>query len=397
MRNATQSAFEDSTSSPPNVFSQYGLSTAFLVNFWDTFTSLMILLGSVLVLCFFHWLAKKYISKKFYLTATVSEYVKICVQNLLVSQFFSSYDDISLFCLLQFRQSPNNTILSVLDYVVASCFLLFACIGIILLVKVLQESQQIRKKCSGEDLHEAMKKFEHSYACMRVLFADFRFTSFIHQAFVLFQIMRSLAYSCILTMLFEYPLAQSASFVTISCVMVVYVVTKNPFRSRLDFVQQITFELLILVANCSLLGLAILDRSEGRTYQAFSKEELSNSIVFLNIIASLLPLAFLLPKLIHFCYRFFRWMYTILKERRGIHAPSEVVKIDKIEDNSAMVFNKSSNDPSNHVSVMKRTDLMKQDNSIDIYLEGDSAISNVELVKAPRVKPINRPRMVFGT
>ena len=113
-----------------------------------------------------------------------------------------------------------------------------------------------------------------------------------------------------LTFLFSHPLAQIIIFNLSSVILLAYIIIMRPFKDGLDLIQQITFEIAILVVNIALLVVAVSDTQTESHLKL--KSDVGEIIIKTNIIANYLPTGFLMIKLVLTVQE----MYEKIKERR---------------------------------------------------------------------------------
>ena len=288
-----KSAF-DNPPTPP-VFRRYNISSSFLVSFWDGITSLLIIISSVALISLCNNVVSQ--MKNYNWLKGVFRFVKITGQNYLLGQFYDSYGDFVMYAILEFRSLTVHSEATLISLLCGILFLILGTALVILHVTLLRKYQKLRNNSNQKTAEKDLEEFEKKHAGVKLLFTDFKDSSYMQQSFVLIIAGRILLYSSFLTLLFDYPLGQMIIFTASSAIIIIYLVLKRPFKSNLDFIQQMCIEILVLFANIISLLLAGYDRSEGFITDQ-RKIELGHAIIVVNTVATFLLPAFLVPRLI---------------------------------------------------------------------------------------------------
>ena len=215
-----------------DIFRHYGIVSSFLVNFWDGLVSLLILMGCLFFLHLCDLAAKKWQNR--YWLRHVTKWLRVSGQNYLISVYFDYYGDFVLYALLEFYEPSFKSPSTVLSFIVAIIFLLLGSTFLLFHVKLLQNIQRLRSSTPSEQLEAQMKIFEKKHEGIKILFTDFKSTSFVHQAFILFFTLRAIVYSFTLRIISHYPLAQTIVLLICSFAILYYIIFKQPFQSKLD-------------------------------------------------------------------------------------------------------------------------------------------------------------------
>jgi len=239
------------TSHPvPYMFEKYDIVSSFLINFWENILFLLILTLLYLVARLFECALSKFFTPKV---------VRVMVQNFIFTQLYSFYGDILFYSTIEYRSLDMSEGLSGLSFF-ASCILLiimFLCF--LSHFRLLKKYQQIKLQAQNSGDMSSLDKFIESKNGLDVLFRDFKDKSLIYQSFLLLLTARDLAFSLILTTLFNHPLAQTIIILILNVAMFGYLLLRPPLTSKFDGAQQLYYEFITLSVNFSVLILAILD------------------------------------------------------------------------------------------------------------------------------------------
>ena len=376
---STKSKFKEHTA--PTMFEKYNVSPTFLIGFWAGLISLLILATVALFVMIIDKRIIKLENKK--LLKRASRKLKDTFQNYLITQFYDSYGDVMLFAGLEFRSSKFSSNLSILSFIAAMAMTIIGLVMLYIHIRILKKYQEVRREeeQSNAKTSNKLKKFTDEYSGVKTLFNDFKDNSFIHQAFLLFFVIRSILIGIILTAFVEYPLVQISLFTTTSILMLGYVITVKPFKEVLDFIQQIAFELVILAVNASMLTMAILDlKHEGSTRRRYYVGE---TVIQANLVSQFLPTIFLVLK----CIAFVKELYEKLKERRRakvgiLTSTSSPLAVEPIAEsrNKILDYKLSSRSAKLYPFSHKVAKISTKNESRDFKFDDESAIKHKQSV-----------------
>ena len=325
----TKTKFAEKTS--PSVFEKYNISPIFLVGFWIGFVSLLIISGIVLFAVTVAWGFSKTPQES--TLKTISKKVKDITGNYLLQQFYNSYADIMMFAVLQFHSARFSKPLSIFSFLLAIAFLITGGYLLFLHVRLLRRYQKIKRDQGKADDKTPTKldEFKAQHEGIKTLFADFKDDSFVHQAFLLFFVIRSIATALFLTLLFEHPLSEAILLTIMSILLLTYIMVFMPFKNVLDNLQQFGFELILLIANASVLTLARLDREDGDHTQ--EKYRAAETILKANVVAQYLPTIFLVLKLLVVIYETYK---ARMNKKAQYMSGKEEAKKTTVSDNKGV-------------------------------------------------------------
>ena len=276
---------------PPLVFGKYEVVSSFLANFWNGIASFAIFVAALICSKMLNWITSD-AQKKYWVLLIVSKF-KNMIQNYTVSQFYEGYSDIIMFFIIELRSAQfdgtahNFSIVLSLMYTVCSFVLLYLHLRLII-----HYQKQIRQ-VSLPEVKETIEQFENKYKGFEVLFADFKPLSISCQAYLFIYSTRNIIFSLIITLLFKHPMVQTILIVLLNSAMLTYLISKRPFKSRYTFIQQLSYEILLLFVNLSLMIMTALERS----YISLSlpASRISETIIVANLISTILPNIYIIP------------------------------------------------------------------------------------------------------
>jgi len=155
-----------------------------------------------------------------------------------------------------------------------------------LIVYIILDIRKVRRRTIVPIRHEAkirglhpMKKWER----FQLFFVGSKETSFIQHIFMFPYLLRFYIFYSVVAYLFEHPLAQTILITLLSLCILSYILLKEPFISRLVFVQHTSDEIVMLVVNICLLSLAICDEV-GLDYSSSLREMLGDIVIYANLL-----------------------------------------------------------------------------------------------------------------
>ena len=276
---------------PAAMFEKYQLVSSFLVSYWGGLTSLGLLFAYFLLLqtldCITSRLQKKYC------VFGIFRRLRVLAQNYLFGQLYSSIDDITMLMMLELRAAGPG----VYHITSISTSLIIQMIIVVVLgyhCYLISCYQKLTKVVPSEVSEKRIEEFNRKHEGLSILYSDSKSASFLQQSFLFLYTVRSIFCSLILTLLFKHPLVQIILMTTLTLAMMMYLITKRPFKSWLDIVQQVSFELLLLLANLCILVQAILDQSN--THSVTSISRVSRVLINICLVSNILPIVFSDPK-----------------------------------------------------------------------------------------------------
>ncbi len=267
----------------PFVLSRYGLTSSFLVNFYEDLIVFAILMGILIFCISLTSLALKNQKANFIITKT-----KVGIRNILLTYLYHNCGDIILFSGLEYWSSLTESVWSFFSLLLAFALgiILFAVLALnILLVR---KRWAILKKQNTQELQTLNKKYEG----FKVLFEDFKEHSIFQYSFLIFFVLRDMLLSLFLVSLFRYPLAQAVLITLMNILMLVYLFIYRPLKDKIHEIEQIFCEMLLLVVNMGILTLAAHDHAHSR--DQYMVEVIGRMIIIMNIVFMLSILVFLI-------------------------------------------------------------------------------------------------------
>jgi len=271
-----------SSAEPPEMFQKYNIPSNFFVNFWPVLFNLSLLLGAIKLVGMLVFMTKR--CEKI---ASILNTLQVTLKwNLVLIIFCGSFGDIVLFTALQI---PTFRIITFQDIFTLITLLLINWLGFDVLVRILNVNYVIRKSkknLTGDALHQQDQKITKEWENFTSLFASYKDRDYSQQIFLFVFILRLCLFNATIGYLHEYPLVQAVLIVTLSVLMMVYLVVKRPMKQLVNFIQQVILEVILFAFNICVLILAIMDQMGNQ--DAETRDQIGKTIVYINLIISIL-------------------------------------------------------------------------------------------------------------
>ena len=298
----------DSQGSLPLVFERYGMKSAFLFNYWKSLMMILIGLG-----CFVMSKGAEVIFSKSNSVKKITRAVSVAASNFMLTQFYGSIDDVLFYYVLDVKSSEfTSSRFRTVGFVFGLLLLLVGFIVTGLHGAILFKYQRLKKKQGGSSgaqvdfLLQFLKKYEN----IKLFYQDFKDIDVFQQAFLLINITRSLLSSFIFTMLFGYPLLQILLLTALNICILVYLLTKKPFKNSSNAYAQYFCEGILLIAYLSILVLAFMDEAE-------SEASNSNSIKGFSMVVIVSNMALLIGSALFMLVNIAGILYEMYQERKS--------------------------------------------------------------------------------
>ena len=263
------------------VFTDHGLDTTFLSNFWD---SMMIIV--IAIAC---WAASKIlilILRKCTCSGTgialkVFNELQVGALNFLVVQVYGGFGDVIFFTVLEMKSLLLTSTWSRVSFAASIIFMIIGICFLCLYWKFLFAYHGL-KSSKSEKSTEAIEQLERKYKSVSVLYEDFRDTGFFRHGFLFVLVARDVVISLIITLMPSFHRIQAILLCTLSVITCVCLILYNPFRERFERYSQLFSEVSVLIVYICILCLSIIDTENALSYN--NTDRLAFGIMSLNTI-----------------------------------------------------------------------------------------------------------------
>jgi len=266
----------------PEVFIDKNLHSSYLVNQWETLSTLSILFVMGLLFTMTEKITRN--SKREALKLVVQRLKMITRWNFLLFMMFNCYDDLTLFTILELKSLHLNSFTSIWSFIVCCVITLLA---IYVLLKVFRISRAIVK--SKRQIDDARNTPNQSlkvkFESFEVIYAGLKSDSIFKQLYFFIFAGRFIVNYLIVGFLYDHPLFQTISLFAVSLLMVLYMGWLRPTKGYLSFIVISGFELMALIVNFCLVVLAVMDTRDVSDSEL--RDKLLQVIIVLNTVMSL--------------------------------------------------------------------------------------------------------------
>ena len=272
----------------PEKFASYGLTSSFLIGFWDDLVLLNIIFVLILIIFAFECIAKQVQSKT--LSYSLFQKIRIIAQNFLLLQFYTSCSEIILFASIQIQKIKIESFLDGLGLALAFLFIAFTVILLSIHINLVSVHQKIKQKGETDGNMGDFENFYLKKQGLQVLYSNFKASSILHEGYLFFTILRTILFNFTIAILYQQPLAQAIIILVLTTVMVLYLIAKRPFKMLVNFLQQTIAEIILLIVNVCVLSLSIMDKIGDMNH--ITRNRIAHVVIICSLIFKFLPTAF---------------------------------------------------------------------------------------------------------
>jgi len=276
MPSSLQNEFPKS-SSLPGKFGFYDLHSSFVVNYWSTMTSLIILLLLISALLTLHLITKK---SRPTLNEVINRLKLIAKWNFFLMIFCANIDGIILPTSLEFRTLSIHSFPAAFSSMLCIFMNIMLVLVFCTMIRIFIDLRKDSRLISPEKNLETRRKWRE----FQLFFAGSKDTSLICQIFLLPYLLRMCLFYIVVSYSFRYPMLQTTIMIFMGLGMLYYMIFKSPFVSKIVLFQHVTDEILLLGVNSCIMGLAILD-SYGIQNTSL-RPQLGDMVIVINIMAN---------------------------------------------------------------------------------------------------------------
>jgi len=301
----------------PAIFVKRKVAPTFLENFWFPMWNLAtssFALGCVLLATFY---CKRKGKKNGEL---ILKYLLTGLVNFIIIQLYFNCGDIVLFFILEIRSIDFGSAGSVLSFCLSVIFL-----SIVICTLTLHSFLLFRYTNAHQK--KKISEFEAKYSRFKILYEDFKASSFLPSSYLLLFTLRDIALNLVIALLFEHTLAQAILFICICVAFISYLGIMRPFKETLENWGQCFFEALVLLTYIITLFIRHADASDWQNPEKI-KDQLGLGVLIIALIFSVASTIVMIFSLLKMCLYFYKELKTWLAQRKGLR------KVHIISENS---------------------------------------------------------------
>ena len=267
----------------PYVFERYHVPSSFLVNFWNDFISVIIALIIALLFQILNVSAWNFPQNR--VTALIPLLKRLTQWNIPVVLIATNIDEMIIYASIQFRAALSNQAekasLAICVIVFISAIVFLA--GMIYLIRKIVGFST----WSSEDNSTR-------WPSVYIFTGAFRQDSVFTRLFYFIYILRIAFPAIIGSALISSPISQSVIYVAVSVSILTFIVWMKPITKKVNHVQLVILEALVLIVHACLLGLSVLN-VKGKS-QSVGSVILGDLIIIVNTLINAHAIIFLAIK-----------------------------------------------------------------------------------------------------
>ena len=265
----------------PRRFARYNIRSSFLVNFWSSGLTFLILL----LVVFLVQILEHFTSKYHKLNSLIRRVRQELRWNLCLITFIPYYKNIVVFTSLELRTVHLNAFLPVLSLLYCIFMNVVAIVVIIKIIKVIKTAWDSYKtqsnKPSGSKTFLAEIQTSRTLKDYEVVYKDYKHHSLLQQSFLFYTVVRLYVFFLIIGYMFDHPVAQMVLILIINLVMLAYFSLIRPHQRKIQLAECLVGEVALLIVNICTLALSILDTMGAEAI--VSRVRLGNAIIGINL------------------------------------------------------------------------------------------------------------------
>mmetsp|Transcript_4842 Transcript_4842/g.4032 ORF Transcript_4842/g.4032 Transcript_4842/m.4032 type:complete len:480 (+) Transcript_4842:924-2363(+) len=267
----------------PSSFKLHGLHSRFLINYWPTLSTIIIIASITTFLYFMVGIADKQKFKGMF---------KICYQfkqlirwNLLLTIFLLNVDENIISTGLEFQNLNSYSFKTWLGYILAIVFIviyLWHIIRNIFLVRKYLLTKRNPPRLEELETNKKLRKYIKIWDNYKIIYAGLDTNSGYQLMFTVTILVRLAIAGILISYAYREPTLQAVIMLIISIASVFYILTKNPFVDFYVRLEIIFYECLLLMILVATITMTVSASSKGDgEYQKFESASMAIKIFHL--------------------------------------------------------------------------------------------------------------------
>ena len=242
----------------PLVFEKRGLHSRFLVNFWESLFVLIAFTLTALILSVLHYTSIRFKWTRY--QPVFQRFKHLFCFNLCIVYFAVNIGDIILYASLELKTTHINQISSALSLIICLAAILLSIALFTLSFVIGRQPKNNKINPSSDDPQRIISKVPSSkHESLQVLFLGFHDQIKASKYFFLLYIARASLPMFFTSCLVHLPIVQIVMNIILCLSMLLFVLFKEPLKSKVNHVQLLILEALVLLVNISIFTLALID------------------------------------------------------------------------------------------------------------------------------------------
>jgi len=287
----------------PHIFEKNEFHASFLVNYFKKITTLCIVFGIGIFVSFLERLTPKIKNK--YLKAIIERLGKFLRWNLIFMIIIESMDEVILFTSLEWKTNGFESFLECFSFLICLVTFIGGISVVLAPIYILRKMNKAKMLAHSHQDYNHYLDFLEKWRGYQVLWKEFRDDTLSRQAFLSAFLGRTVLVYIVACWLYHHPLVQTILYTLISGLLISYLCYVQPFKKRINFLQALTYEIVIITINVLVMILAIFDQGHASAEQV--RLFIADVVVFLLMSLSMISLGFILAKAVKKVKNFLKW------------------------------------------------------------------------------------------
>lgn len=295
----------------PDNFAKYGLESSFMLNYWFTATSLLLVLGMVIFLEIIIIIFQKCPNAR----EIFQRLLIVFKWNFFLMLFCTNLDGAVLGASLELRSVVFDSPAAIMSFLFCIIMSISALLCFWLMIHVVRQLQKYKQMVHIVHARMSAKKPirnpELTWKCVQLFYKGSKDDSFITHIFVFPYFLRFYLFYTIIGYLFDHPVVQTMLFMTFNITLLSYMLISKPFVSKFVLLQHCSDEISMSISNFCIMILALLDHFKSGSVDF--RDALGDVIIYSNVAYSVLAYIYLLGYL----YLGFKAAYKATKKHKS--------------------------------------------------------------------------------
>ena len=278
----------------PTNFERYNLHSSFFINYWNTFSTILIVLAVIVI----SLIVLRFSRKTSKVHSFFSQVTLVTKWDYILMVICSNYDDIILFSSLEFRTIHINSFSNAMSFLACIAINIAAVFILCKTVYIIQDLRTKRKQM--HDTHKTSESHTEHHARWKdyyILFEGFKTKDFVQQAFIFVYLLRVCLFHLIISYMINFPFIQAILITSLNVFTLLYLIIQRPFKEKYDLLHIVINESTLLVVNVCVVILCSL---EALQIESISQNFfLCDIIIITNLVFNTLALGLIAAEIIH--------------------------------------------------------------------------------------------------
>ena len=248
------------TSGVTSAFENADIHSSFLVNFLDDLILLAIIIAAEFIFTLIGFAAQ--LTKLYRVKITLQRIQVLTRFNLPLMLIASNIGDIIFFSIIEFRSFNSKISGAAISLCLSVMMLVIVLAFMTILSYLVYQLNKTKGQVSKDEQSSKLITFDDKWSFFQVLFGGYKKDHILSNSFFLIYTIRLTLPMIIAAVLYMYPFIQVITYVIINSGILVYIPLKKPIKSKINFLNLMLLEVILLMVNTTALILAVSNFSD---------------------------------------------------------------------------------------------------------------------------------------